>query len=55
MDWKSFAKAVTYQHTYMLSHILPALLIKCHFDNVYVCIYYQRDLVTLTHLPYNQK
>ena len=35
---KSIKKAVAYQHTYRLLHILPALLVKCHFENVYVCI-----------------
>ena len=37
-DRKSIEKAVAYQHTYRLSHVLPALLAKCHFENVYVCI-----------------
>ena len=31
-------KAVAYRHTYRLSHILPALLVKCRFENVYVYI-----------------
>ena len=54
-DWKSFEKAVTYHHTYILLHILPALLVECHFENVYVCILYRRDLVILAQVPYNQK
>ena len=37
-NWKSFEKAVSYQLTYRLWHILPALLVKSHFENVYVCI-----------------
>ena len=30
-DWKCFEKAVAYQYTYRSSHILPALMVKCHF------------------------
>ena len=36
---------MAYQHTYRLSHILPALLVKCHFENVSACIYDQRDVI----------
>ena len=51
---KSFKKAVSYQYTCRLSHILPALLFKCHFENVYACIQDQRDLVALAKTPNNQ-
>ena len=54
-DWKSFEKAVTYQLTYRLLHILPALLVECHFENVGICMQYQRNLVILAQVPYNQK
>ena len=51
---KSFKKAVAYQHTCRLSHILPALLVIFHFENVYACIQDQRDLVFLAQGPNNQ-
>ena len=37
-NWKSLEKTVSYQITYRLWHLLPALLVNCHFENVYVCI-----------------
>ena len=37
-NWKNLEKSVSYQLTYRLRHISPALLVKCHFENVYVCI-----------------
>ena len=37
-NWKLFEKTVSYQLTCRLWHILPALLVKCHFEIVYVCI-----------------
>ena len=46
---------MAYQHTCRLSHILPALFVKCHFENVYACIQDQRDLVFLAQAPNNKK
>ena len=46
---------MAYQHTSRLSHILPALLVNCHFENVYACIQDQHDLVVLAQVPNKQK
>ena len=44
---KSFEKAVSYQLTYRLWHILPALLVKVTLKMYTFCIKDQRDLFIL--------